>query len=219
MPLKIIGLVLIALLGGRAAADEHDARRAVVLDENVWIAFYDLPSRRFRDIYSAVVAGDKAAAARDLEVAAAYLSIEAARAHAELSGPLGSAADELDTLAAAIETATLAEFDRAFGRAHWLLAQHFIAEARDSRDARDGPATGLYLWAATHHMERTLLWSNQRISRDVSKTLDELRDIAGQLQKGTRVEAAFRDKPVARAEALLRKIARRVDRPVRLAED
>ncbi|MDX1500659.1 MAG: hypothetical protein R3176_12205 [Woeseiaceae bacterium] len=220
MPVKFIALVLIALFSGSAAAEEHDTRRsAVVLDENVWVAFYDLPSRRFRDIYSAVVAGNRSAAAGDLGVAAAYLAIESDRAHAELVEPLGNAAAELRTLAAGIETATLAEFDRAFARAHWLLAQHFIAEARDARDARNGNATGLYLWAATHHIERTLLWSNERIARDVSRTIDELRDIGGRLQKGATVEAAFREKPVVRAEALLRKVARQVDRPVRLAED
>lgn len=214
--LRIIVSIAILTAGVSFAAQHESQRSAVVLDENVWVAFYDLPSRRFRDIRSALMNGNFESAARDLTLAASYVSIEADRSSDALGPPLSEVADQLRHLAAQPESIALGEFNGVFGRTHWLLAQHFIQGARDTRDARQNRATSLNLWAAAHHMERAILWSDVPISREVRKTLDQLRDVAGRLQQSNRIEAAYSERPVVRAEKLLRKIGKQIDRPVRL---
>jgi len=86
--------------------------------------------------------------------------------------------------------------------------------ARRSRDSGQNKNAGLYLWATTHHQERAILWSNSRISRDVQKTLEDLRDLADQLQDEKLVTKAYRDRPLARADKLLRKLGKTIDRPI-----
>jgi hypothetical protein len=63
-------------------------------------------------------------------------------------------------------------------------------------------------------MERALLWSNVPVSREVHSTLGNLREIAGRLQGAKTFEQAYKEKPVVRAEQLLRKIGKYIDRPV-----
>ena len=213
-------LPILVLTSAATLAAQHAAEReVVVLDENVWVTFYDLPSRRFREIRNAVLNDDSEAAARDLMLAASYLSIEAGRASDVLGPPLTEVAGRLQRLAGQPESITLRELDGLFARSHWLLAQHFLQEAKASRDARQNRTTGLNLWAATHHMERAILWSGIPVSRANRKTLDQIRDIASRLQKAETREAAYRERPVVRAETLLRKIGKEIDRPVRIFAD
>lgn len=109
---------------------------------------------------------------------------------------------------------TTTDLDSLFSRSHWLLAQHFLDMARRSRDGGQNRNAGLYLWATTHHLERAVLWSNSRISRDVEKTLEDLRDLADQLQDENLAAAAYREKPLVRADKLLRKLGKALDRPI-----
>ena len=109
---------------------------------------------------------------------------------------------------------TVTEFDALFSRAHWLLAQHYLDLAKRSRDSGNNRSAGLNLFATTHHLERAVLWGNARISREVQKTLDNLRDLADQLQDDDLSEKARREKPVVQAEKLLRKLSKTIDRPV-----
>jgi hypothetical protein len=63
-------------------------------------------------------------------------------------------------------------------------------------------------------MERAILWSNARISRTVQKTLDDLRELATDIQDEKTAKAAYGKKPMLGAEALLRELGREIDRPV-----
>lgn len=214
-------LLLCSLWAVSAPADGHGERPpAVVMDEGVWVTFYDLPSRRFRDIRAALLRGDPQAAANDLTVTANYLSVEQGRAVEVMREPLAEYAARLQSFAARVDQVTLRELDTAFGRGHWLLAQHYLALARDARENRRNRAAGLYLFATTHHLERALLWNNVAISRNTRKTLDELRELAAQLQSGSDVERVYRDeRPIVRAGRLLRQIGEQIDRPVLLQTD
>lgn len=214
---RIIVILALALSVPLALADEQEARQAVVvLDEDLWVTFYDLPSRRFRAIRTAIINGDNETAAKDLELTANYLLIEAERSTESLAGPLKSSVDKLRALGESIDNVTLSDLDALYGRAHWLLAQHYLHRAKVARDARQNRNTGLYLLAATHHMERAILWSNSKVDRDVRVTLEKLRDLAAQLQQNQSFEKAYREKPVVRAEKLLVKIGKQINRPVLL---
>lgn len=207
--------VVLAFFAAAAFADQHDrAQQAVVMDEDRWVTFYDLPSRRFRAIRTAVLNRETETAARDLQVTANYIAVEADRASAILQPPLREVVETLGRMSREIDSTTLADLGSTFGRAHWLLAQHYLEFARSARDARQDRNASLYLWATTHHMERAILWSNGAITREVRTTLDSLRNLAGRLQSPDTAARAYRDKPVVRAGRLLAKIGQQIDRPV-----
>ncbi len=197
-----------------AAAETNQA--VVAMDEDLWVTFYDVPSRRFREIRSAFVRRDFERASLDLHTSASYLTVEANRALPAISERLNEVISRMNSISENIEDqeTTITDLDSLFSRAHWLLAQHYVDMARRSRDNQHNRNAGLYLWATTHHLERAVLWSNARIGRDVQKTLDDLRDLADQLQDKSRATKAYREKPLLRADKLLRKLGETIDRPV-----
>ena len=148
---SILPLMLIFLGASATYGQQGGSQSGVVLDENLWVTFYDLPSRRFRAIRAAVLTRDIDLAARDLSLAANYLSVEAERSSAVFKAPLGDVVNDLRRMGSDIEEVTLDELDALFGRAHWLLAQHYLGFAREARDARHNRNASLYLWATTHH--------------------------------------------------------------------
>jgi len=211
----VIMIAVLAMMAPSLRATETDPP-AVTIDENLWVAFYDVPSRRFRDIRAAFVRREFASASRNLATSASYLAIEANRALPAIAERLNEVANRMTWISEHIDDldVTTTDLDSLFSRSHWLLAQHFLDMARRSRDSGQNKNAGLYLWATTHHQERAILWSNSRISRDVQKTLEDLRDLADQLQDEKLVTKAYRDRPLARADKLLRKLGKTIDRPI-----
>ena len=210
--IMIIALALPAPLLALAKADLP----VVTMDENLWVTFYDVPSRRFRDIRAAFVRREFDRASKDLATSANYLTIEATRALPAIAERLSEVSARMTWIAGHIDDAdvTTTDLDSLFSRSHWLLAQHYLDMARRSRDSGQNRNAGLYLWATTHHLERAVLWSNSRISRDVQKTLDDLRDLADRLQDEKLAADAYREKPLLRADKLVRKLGKTIDRPV-----
>lgn len=212
---RLILSVVIAFPATVALADQQDrSQQTVVMDEDTWVTFYDLPSRRFRAIRTALLDRRPDAASRDLLVAANYISVEADRASDILRPPLREVVESLRRMGAQIDSVTLTELSSSFGRAHWLLAQHYLEFARAARDLRQNRNTSLYLWATTHHMERAILWSNVAVTRKIATTLDDLREIAGRLEDPKTSARAYRDRPVVRAGQLLQEIGKQINRPL-----
>ncbi|NNC56105.1 MAG: hypothetical protein HKO12_01005 [Woeseiaceae bacterium] len=199
------------------ALSETDVDQPVVtMDENLWVAFYDVPSRRFRDIRAAFIRRQFDRASTDLATSASYLTVEASRALPAIAERLADVSTRMAWISVHIDDATVTaeDLDSLFSRAHWLLAQHFLDMARRSRVGGQNRNAGLYLWATTHHLERAVLWSNSRISGNVQKTLDDLRELADRLQDKESVRAAYREKPLLQAEKLLQKLGKTIDRPI-----
>ena len=209
---------VVAVLAATTSAFSADStdQPVVTMQENLWIAFYDVPSRRFRDIRNAFVTRQFDRAATDLSTSADYLIIEVDRAVPAIAERLSEVADRMTWISENIDdvSITTTDLDVLFSRAHWLLAQHYLDMARRSRNSAQNRNAGLYLLATTHHLERAVLWSNSRISRDVHKTLEDLRDLADQLQDKNLAETAYREKPMIRADKLLRKLGKAIDRPI-----
>ena len=210
-----IMIAALAMTAPSLEATEADPP-VLTMDENLWIAFYDVPSRRFRDLRAAFVSREFAKASKDLATSASYLTIEANRALPAIAERLHEVANRMTWISEHIDDidVTTTDLDSLFSRSHWLLAQHYLDMARRSRDSGQNRNAGLYLWATTHHLERAVLWSNSRITLDVQMTLENLRDLADQLQDEKRAAAASRDKPLVRADKLLRKLGKTIDRPV-----
>lgn len=213
---KVAALVAALVMTTPAIAESEENQPAVTMDEQLWVAFYDVPSRRFRDVRAAFMRRDFDRAATDLATSASYLTIEAGRAVPVIAERLTDVASQMTWIAENISDAsiTASGLDSQFSRAHWLLAQHYLDRARRSRDSGSNRNAGLYLWATTHHLERAVLWSNSRISNDVQKTLGNLRDLAARLQDDKLSTPAYREKPMVQAEKLLRKLGKKIDRPV-----
>jgi hypothetical protein len=219
MSKKSIILVAAMLATTPALSANNSDQPIVTMQENMWIAFYDVPSRRFRDIRGAFVRREFGRASADLDTSAIYLAIEAERAIPAIAARLNEVADRMMWISENTDDlgVTTADLDALFSRAHWLLAQHYLDMARRSRDSRHNRNAGLYLLATTHHLERAVLWSNSRISRDTHKALENLRDLADRLQDEELAADAYSDKPLVQAEKLLRKLGKTIDRPVVLS--
>lgn len=211
-----VAIAVVALLAGAAAPVQSQDSSFIAVDENLWVAFYDVPSRRFRAIRDAFVRRDFESVSRDLVTAASHLMIETERAPTVLVERFAEVTSQMTAIAANAGDAnvTSSTLDTLFARAHWLLSQSYLHHARQSRDAADLRMAGRYLWATTHHMERAALWSNARISRRLVATLDNLRELALRLQDSTDAGAARKEKPIVKAEQLLLELGEQIDRPV-----
>ena len=214
--LLVLGLVMLMTAAQHGTAAEE--RPLFELDGDTFVTFYDLPSRRFHRIRQAFVSRDFDTARHDIQVSAEYLGIEAQRAQPGIGAAMLSVqsrfremGDNLDS-----EDVVAQNFDALFGRAHWLLAQHFLHLAIASRDAERYSASGQYLLACAHHMERAALWSNARISPELVRSLDRLRGLADQLQDSPSKRWIEENRPLRSAVRTLSALGEHIDRQVLL---
>ena len=215
--LLVATLSLLTLI---AVAQETQSQQMVVLDEDVWVTFYDLPSRRFRSIRDAFVRRDFQAVSRDLDTTISFFSIEADRAAPELKPALTELLERMQFVRGNLSDTSLnvSQLDAMFARAHWLLSQQYLVHAIQAKNSGSHKTAGRYLFATAHHLERAVLWSNERVSRDVVKSLDSIRDLAGRLQSSDTPERIFKDKPIVLTSKTLIKVGQQIDRRVRIAE-
>ena len=204
------------LASAAMAQSESSTRSDITLDEDVWVLFYDLPSRRFRNVRDAFVRRNWSVARRDLAASAGFLRAELARADAALVVPLEEVIIRLESIAENIETREVSgsDLDAAFARAHWLLAQHYLVLSETARNSGDPRNTANYLWATAHHLERCVMWSNTRLTRRQLASLEKLRDIAGQLRDTDNPATVYKSRPIASAKKTLREIGEHLERRV-----
>lgn len=214
--MKIVFCVLFALLLSTTPTAHAAERSEFVIDNDVWVWFFDVPSRRFRSTREAFIRRDWETARRDLASSAAFVRAEQSRADEPLVEPLDRLAGRLEDLSRTIGdgTVTTSDLDNAFGRAHWLLAQHYLLVAERLRTAGDHRNVGGYLNATCHHLERAVLWSDARLSRSQTRIFDDLRGLATELRSAKDPSLVYRNRPVARARELLLELAEDLDRDV-----
>ena len=213
-------LTLLALTCGAALADNEPEQPLIVLDEDVWVTFYDLPSRRFRSIRDAFLRRDFDTVSRDLDTTISFLQVESDRSVAELTPAFESILSKMGVIRSnlADPTVTIAQFDVVFARTHWLLSQHYFVSAQQSRELGLHRNAGRYLSATAHHLERAVLWSNARISRDIVNSLESIRNMAARLQRGEAPDKVYRDKPLKLTSRTLIAVGEHIDRELRIEE-
>jgi hypothetical protein len=209
-----VSLALVLALDSNTHADEN--QNLFTLNEQVWVLFYDVPSRRFRRSRDAFVRRDWDSVSNDLALSAGFIRAEASRSAVDLNYPLENIADRLDEIAENIQSTQISgsDLDAAFARAHWLLAQHYLELSVLARDSDNGRNAGSYLWATAHHMERTVLWSDARMTRSQIRSLDRLRDVADRLRDGENPAAIFKEKPLTLARETLVELGDFMDRKI-----
>lgn len=214
--LSIFGCVFLLVSVVFAQTPEGNTRSDMVLDEEVWVLFYDLPSRRFRNVRDAFVRRNWSVARRDLAASSGFLRAELARADPALVAPFKEVIVRLESIAENIETRDVpgSDLDAAFAKAHWLLAQHYLVLSDASKASGDARTTANYLWATAHHLERCVMWSNTRLSRRQLASLEKLRDIAGRLRDSDDPASVYESRPIASAKKTLREIGEHLERRV-----
>lgn len=215
MGVKWAASLMIFLISTTAAPQDQPA---LVLDEDVWVTFYDLPSRRFRNIRDAFVRRDVRSVSRDIEASVSYLRVEAERARQALRSPLAEVTTQLERIRDGLPDTfvSIEQLDSVFGRTHWLLSQHFFVMALDARQSEEHRTAGKYLTATAHHMERAVLWSEARINRDILDSLESIREMAGRLQESRRPQRVYRNEPLRLTADTIRAIGKHLDRRVRI---
>ena len=221
MKVFTVFVCFLLLVSATLAQTEGNPRSDITLDEDVWVLFYDLPSRRFRNVRDAFVRRNWPLARRDLEASAGFLRTELARADETLVKPLKEVIRRIEMIAENIETPSVSgsDLDAAFARAHWLLAQHYLLLSEAARDSGDSRSTGNYLWATAHHLERCVLWSDARLTRRQLTSLEKLRDMAGRLRYTDDPASVYKSRPLASARKTLREIGEHLERRVWLPDN
>lgn len=218
--MRITRTVLITALLGciSMAAVGQDGRKLLTLDEDVWVAFYDLPSRRFTNIRERFVQRDFAVARRDLDASAAFLRVEAERAVPELQPALFEVVSQMTALRDNLETRKVAaeDLDAVFARAHWLLSQQYLVLALQARDAGAHRNAGHYLWATAHHLERSVMWSNSRLDSNTVSSIDSLRSMAAALRDSESPQRVYRDRPIRLAARTMIAVGDNLKRNMRI---
>jgi hypothetical protein len=201
------------------AASSQDAERpALVLDESAWVTFYDLPSRRFRNIRDGFLRRDFATVSRDIEATVGFLTVEAGRAVPELAGVFAENIDRLERVRTNLADSgvTIADLDNIFAQSHWVLSQHYLVEAIQSRDEGRHRMAGRNLIATAHHLERAVIWSGSRITGDVLESLESIREMASRLAEGGDTAEVYRDRPLRLAARTLASVGEKIDRRLRI---
>lgn len=214
----LLTVALSALACGAATAQDSPDQPPIMLDADVWVTFYDLPSRRFRSIRDAFIRRDFESVSRDLEVTIGFLSVEADRAIDQLMPALTDVVTQLEAMRSRLSDTSLSvsQVDALFARAHWLLSQHYLVLAIKAKDLGLHRNVALYLIATAHHLERAVLWSNARISKDVVNSLDAIRKMSGKLRSSQSPERVYRDRPLRLTARALTEIGKQLDRTVRI---
>ena len=161
----------------------------IVLEEDFWLPLAHEPGTYFHRAHEEFLKKDHDLAAIDLREAAAYLRLQARRStYAERSSALYAAANRLSNLARKVEkedVKSVAQLDRECSRAHYALAEHDYAMARESWNKKRPYTTGYNLNAAVFNLESGYAWANQELGTpgfnavaDASALADEL--IAGE---------------------------------------
>ena len=212
-------IALFSIVGGAMAQDLPD-QRAIVLDEDVWVTFYDLPSRRFRTIRDAFVRRDFESVSRDLDITIGFLSVEAQRAVPELKPAITEVVEQMQAMRSRLSDTSLSvgQLDAVFARTHWLLSQQYLVFAIQARDRQMYRSAGRYLFATAHHLERSVLWSDARVTEEIVSSLDSIRDMASKLQNSESPERVMMGRPVRLTAKTLIEIGEQIDRRVRVAE-
>jgi hypothetical protein len=201
------------------AASGQDAERpALVLDESAWVTFYDLPSRRFRNIRDGFLRRDFEEISRDLEVTIGFLTVEARRSVPELTGVFAENIGRFERVRANLASAdvTIADLDNTFAQSHWVLSQHYLVEAIRSRETERHRMAGRYLIATAHHLERAVIWSGSRITGDVLNSLESIREMASRLADGDNPAEVYRDRPLRLAAKTIATVGEQIDRRLRI---
>lgn len=160
----------------------------IVLEEDFWVPLAHEPGTYFHRAHEEYLMKDYDLAAIDLRQASAFLRLQARRStYAEHSSALYAAANRLSNLARKVEkreVKSAAQLDREFARAHYALAEHDYAMAKESWSKKRPYTTGYNLNAAVFNLESGYSWANAEMGKRGFNALADAGALADELIAG-----------------------------------
>jgi hypothetical protein len=160
----------------------------VVVEEDVWVVLLDESAGHLRHARESFVKKDTAAAAAEIQKAAAFVKVEATRAGKAVREAVLAAAGELEKLAAVVKSGavkSVEELDAAFARAHHALAKHHCLKASEAWAGEEAHKAGHALHAAASYIDGGLKCVGHHVEAGAAKTLEGARHLAGKLISGS----------------------------------
>lgn len=174
----------------QSQAKEQEQNQApegyVLLEENTVYMMANEPQQHFLQAHADLARKDDRGAAEETRMAAAYLDMQAARRGDNQDQGLKQQADHLRHMARELESGkasvSVEHLDRDFARASDALARHFDNLTKyDLQKQRYIPA-GYDLNATAHAFKNTIIWSDQKPSKDDLTMIKNAREIAADLR-------------------------------------
>lgn len=162
-------------------------RRWLVADATLWYPVSEEPQRHFNAAIEAFAKAHHEQAAVEVQKAAAYLRLEAARAAGDTKSALDGSAAELTKLASSLERGTRgagADIKLAFARAEHALAASHRVKAVESWTGKAYRDAGYELMAAAHGLESSATWIDAEAVREASHAAEATRALAEKLVGG-----------------------------------
>lgn len=217
----VITFLLMVCCAGSMAKEAETNQKLFSFDENYWVLFYDLPSRRFRAIRNDFIQGHYGLVSQNLRVAENHIRIEATRSTPPLTQKLIAVSDKLAEAAVRNENnqITVAEFNPLFAQAHWLLSQHFLTLSLTSKQNKNDRNAGHYLAATAHHVERAILWSDMKITPQTLQTLEEIAKQSNELLNAAKPLKVYKKRPIKKAWELIKETGDYLEKTVTIHPD
>ena len=175
-------LILACVMPLHAHADD------IVIDEDVWVVLLAEPGNHLEKAHENFLKKDFRAAAAEMKKAAAYCRIEAKRATDETRKGLVASGKELEKLADEVKSGSVDAVkvvNATFARAYHALGKHHYLKATESWTKKEAKHVGHALHASASYVEKGFESAGQKVDSGVHKTLDEARDLSGDLISGS----------------------------------
>lgn len=178
--------------GGHATARHGERRQRapegyVMIEENTVYLMANEPQQHFLQAHADLARKNYRAAAQEARMAAAYLDMQAARPGDKQANDLKQECKQLRDLAGELEggnknNVAVDQIDKDFARASDVLAKHFDTLTKRDLKKQNFVAAGYDLDATANAFKNTIVWSDQKPSKDDVGMIHNAKEIAFNLR-------------------------------------
>lgn len=158
----------------------------VLIEENTVYLMANEPQQHFLQAHADLAKKNDRGAAEETRMAAAFLDMQLARHGDTQDQDLKQQADHLRQMAHELESGkanvSIEHLDRDFARASDALARHFDNLAKYDLQKQRYIAAGYDLGATANAFKNTIIWSNEKPSKDDLAMIKNAREIAMNLR-------------------------------------
>jgi len=181
--IKVVVALGVAAISAGGCAGEPKAfecpKGCVVVEEDVILALTDQPGNHLTEARKYHENKDWKAAARELRTAAAFLTLEAARAEKKAKEGLDTSSQELKKLASDLDggvVVTTKALDRSIAAASKALAVHHNVKAAESWAKKDYRTAAQAVKAASDYVNKAGTWAGHAASTGAEAAWDAATD-------------------------------------------
>jgi hypothetical protein len=176
--------------GGHARESRGERQRQtpegyVLIEENTVYLMANEPQQHLLQAHADLARKDYRAAAEETRLAAAHLDMQAARPGDKQNNDLKKEAQQLRKIAGELQNGnnkgnntSIQTLDKDFARASDALAKHFDAITQHDLSKQNYVAAGYDLNATANAFKDTIIWSDQKPSKDDLEMIGNAQEIA-----------------------------------------